>query len=63
MIDQAARVHPSARLLGRIACGEGAEIEAGALISHRVPFGEAPAAFALLDGGDPGVLQVLLTHS
>ncbi len=35
---------------------------AGALITHRVPFREAPAAYRLLDAAKPGVGQVILTH-
>jgi threonine dehydrogenase-like Zn-dependent dehydrogenase len=39
-----------------------ARIDAAALISHRVPFAEAGAAYALLDRGDPATLQVLLVQ-
>jgi threonine dehydrogenase-like Zn-dependent dehydrogenase len=31
------------------------------LITHSVPFEEAPALFARLDAGDPGILQAVLT--
>ena len=33
-----------------------------ALVTHRVPFGEAPRAYQLLDTARADVLQVLLTH-
>jgi threonine dehydrogenase-like Zn-dependent dehydrogenase len=31
------------------------------LITHRVPFAEAPALFARIDAGEPGMLQAVLT--
>jgi 2-desacetyl-2-hydroxyethyl bacteriochlorophyllide A dehydrogenase len=41
-------------------------VDTGLLVSHRFPFGRAPEAYALLDGGaapeGPPVLQVLLLH-
>ena len=33
-----------------------------ALVTHQLPFDEAPRAYRLLDSGPAGVLQVLLTH-
>jgi threonine dehydrogenase-like Zn-dependent dehydrogenase len=39
-----------------------ADVDTRPLVSHRFPFAEAAAAYALLDGGSDRVLQVLLTY-
>ena len=41
-------------LLGRLKLGE--------LISHRIPFGEAPQAYAMLDERPEEALQVIFTY-
>lgn len=38
------------------------ELDAGSLVTHRVPFADAPEAYRLLDDRTEGVLQVLLTY-
>lgn len=38
------------------------DVDTGALVSHRVPFREAQAAYELLDAHPERVLQLLLTH-
>jgi 2-desacetyl-2-hydroxyethyl bacteriochlorophyllide A dehydrogenase len=37
-----------------------ASFDVGALVTHRFPLEEAPAAYALIDAGDPGTFGVLL---
>jgi threonine dehydrogenase-like Zn-dependent dehydrogenase len=32
------------------------------LVSHRIPFGEAPGAYRLVDEGPDETVQVVLTH-
>jgi hypothetical protein len=32
------------------------------LVSHRIPFGEAPGAYQLVDENPDDVVQVVLTH-
>ena len=39
------------------------EIDAASLVTHRIPFADAPEAYRLLDDDTDGVLQVLLTYS
>jgi threonine dehydrogenase-like Zn-dependent dehydrogenase len=39
------------------------DLETGSLISHRVPFEDAPEAYRLLDEHPEDALQVLLTYS
>ncbi len=52
--DYARRSQTVAALLPRLHLAE--------LISHRLPFAGAPAAYALADAGGPGVLQVVLEY-
>jgi 2-desacetyl-2-hydroxyethyl bacteriochlorophyllide A dehydrogenase len=53
--DRARRMATAWRALARVPIA--------GLISHRVPFGEAAAAYSLVDRGDAGVVQVLLTYA
>jgi 2-desacetyl-2-hydroxyethyl bacteriochlorophyllide A dehydrogenase len=46
----------------QVALGWLSRLPLESLITHRVPFVEAPRAYELLDSRHPGVLQVLLTH-
>lgn len=56
----AARFDKARRL--EVACQWLTRLPLEALISHRVPFADAPRAYELLDTRAAGVLQVLLTH-
>jgi threonine dehydrogenase-like Zn-dependent dehydrogenase len=38
-------------------------LSVGALITHRFPLEQAPAAYALIDGGDPEAFGVVLDLS
>jgi 2-desacetyl-2-hydroxyethyl bacteriochlorophyllide A dehydrogenase len=52
--DTARRMETVLGLLGRLKLGE--------LISHRIPFGEAPQAYAMLDDRPEEALQVIFTY-
>jgi len=47
---------------GSVALDRLAAVDVGSLITHRIPFSEAPSAYRLLDDRAEGVLQVLLTY-
>jgi threonine dehydrogenase-like Zn-dependent dehydrogenase len=52
--DRARRMDTVLDLLGRLKLRE--------LISHRIPFGEAPEAYAMLDEGPQEAMQVIFTY-
>jgi len=52
--DRVRRMDTVLGLLGRLKLGE--------LISHRIPFGEAPEAYAMLDERPEAALQVIFTY-
>jgi 2-desacetyl-2-hydroxyethyl bacteriochlorophyllide A dehydrogenase len=52
--DRVRRMDTVLGLLGRL--------KLGALISHRIPFGEAPQAYAMLDERPEAALQVIFTY-
>jgi threonine dehydrogenase-like Zn-dependent dehydrogenase len=52
--DRVRRMDTVLGLLGRLKLGE--------LISHRIPFGEAPQAYAMLDERPEAALQVIFTY-
>src|SRR5919202_1256806 len=52
--DRARRTEAALGLLPRLRLEE--------LVSHRIPFGEAPGAYRLVDEGPDETVQVVLTH-
>jgi threonine dehydrogenase-like Zn-dependent dehydrogenase len=53
--DRERRLELATELLGELVLAD--------LITHRIPFAHAADAYALLDGGDPETIQVVLDYA